>query len=527
MKRTVRWIGIVVAVLLLVIISLPFLINVNQFKPTLESALSQALGREVKLGELKLSLLSGEVTASDLFVSDDPHFGKPAFVKARSLKVGVEILPFLFSRKLNVKEITLDQPEIVLVQAPGGDWNFSSLGAKSARSAAPAPAAQPAKAALDLSVQQVRINNGRVTLGRTLGHWKPLTLEQVNIQLSNFSATTAFPFSLSTHVVGGGTLNLTGKAGPINQDDAAQTPVTADLHIAQLDLAASGMNDTAPQIAGLVSIDATGESDGRLMHLSGKLKADKLKVARNGHPANRLVELDFAVDHDLRQHSGKVRRADVHIGAAKAVITGTYAEQEEAMVVHLRLVGPNMQLTELASLLPAMAVELPAGATLQSGTANAQLAMDGPADKLVSVGSLSVTGAKLSGFDLPKRLLSLQKIVDIKSGPNAEIQELSANLRVAPEGTAATDIKLIVPAIGTLTGGGTVSPENALDFKMIATANASGLVAGLRNEPIPFTVQGTCADPAFHPDVKAVVKGEVKGLAGGLVKGLLGGGKKR
>jgi len=524
MKRIAKWTGIVVAVLLIVIISLPFLINVNQFKPTLESSLSAALGREVKLGTLGLSILSGEVTADDLFVSDDPHFGKPAFVRAKSLKVGVELLPFLLSRKLNVKEITLDQPEIVLVQAPTGDWNFSSLGGKAAKSAP--PAAAPAKANLDLSVQLVRITNGRLTLGRTLGHWKPLVLEQVNIELQNFSNTAAFPFTLSTKIAGGGSLNLTGKAGPINQEDAAMTPVSATLHMVQLDVAGSGMNDAAPQLAGLVSFDATGDSDGREMHLKGKLKAEKLKLARNGTPSARTVELDFAVAHDLRKHSGTVRQADIHIGSAVAGVTGTYAEEGESMVVHMKLNGPNMPLQELAAMLPALGVVLPAGTTLQGGTASAILSMEGPADKLVSGGSLAVKNTKLVGFDLPKKMASIEKLAGIKGGPDAEIQELSVNLRVAPEGTAAQEIKLILPAIGALTGGGTVSPENALDFKMSATVQTSGLAAVVRNTPIPFTVEGTCAEPVFHPDIKAVAKEEVEGMAGGLLKGLLGGKKK-
>ena len=41
-------------------------------------------------------------------------------------------------------------------------------------------------------------------------------------------------------------------------------------------------------------------------------------------------------------------------------------------------------------------------------------------------------------------------------------------------------------------------------------------------------VEGTCAEPVFHPDLKGVVKGEVKSAgrtAGGLLKGLLGGRK--
>lgn len=60
---------------------------------------------------------------------------------------------------------------------------------------------------------------------------------------------------------------------------------------------------------------------------------------------------------------------------------------------------------------------------------------------------------------------------------------------------------------------------------MSAKVQPSGLAAALRDEPIPFTVQGTCADPVFRPDMKAVVKEEVKGAAGGLIRGLLGGAK--
>jgi hypothetical protein len=50
----------------------------------------------------------------------------------------------------------------------------------------------------------------------------------------------------------------------------------------------------------------------------------------------------------------------------------------------------------------------------------------------------------------------------------------------------------------------------------------------LNNAPVPFTVDGTCAEPAFHPDLMAVMKGEVKGVgkaAGNAIKGLLTGKK--
>jgi len=58
--------------------------------------------------------------------------------------------------------------------------------------------------------------------------------------------------------------------------------------------------------------------------------------------------------------------------------------------------------------------------------------------------------------------------------------------------------------------------------------HTSGLLAVVANTPIPFTVQGTCADPVFRPDLKAVAKEKVKGAekaAEGLMKGLLEGKK--
>jgi len=527
MKRIAKWVGIFFAVLILAVVAAPFVINVDQFRPTLQSELSRSLGREVTLGNLKLKLLAGEVTADDLSVAEDPTFGKPAFLQAKSLHVGVDLWPFIFSRKLIVRNLNIDQPEIALVQSPSGDWNFSSLGGKSKAPAVSSPSSAPSSASppLDLSVQLVKITNGRLSLRRTVGHWKPLVLEQVNIEVDDFSAASAFPFSLSAQVAGGGTLKLNGKAGPINPDDAAMTPVSASLSVAQLDLARSGMNDFAPDVAGLISFDGSGESDGTAMNLKGKFKGEKLKLAKNGTPAGRAVEVDFSIQHDLRKHSGVFHQGDIHIGKAVAHLTGTYAEKGESMVVEMKLSGPEMPLQELEALLPALGVVLPAGTSLQGGTASTMLSMDGPADRLVTSGTLSLSNAKLAGLDLPKKMASIEKFAGIKGGPDTEIQTLSAKVRVSPEGTDAQEIALVVPAIGDLSGAGTVSPANALDFKMSAMVHTSGLMAVVKDKPIPFTVEGTASEPVFKADIKAVVKEEVKGLesdVGGVVRGLFG-----
>ncbi len=98
MRRVVRSIGIVVILLLLVLLSVPFLMNANQFRPLLESNLTAALGRPVKLGDLRLAILSGGVSADDLSIAEDRSFGQAPFLRAKSLKIGVEARLRFFAR---------------------------------------------------------------------------------------------------------------------------------------------------------------------------------------------------------------------------------------------------------------------------------------------------------------------------------------------------------------------------------------------------------------------------------------------
>ena len=60
-KRVVKIIGIAVAVVLVVLIALPMVIDVNSFRPKIESGLADALGRQVTLGDLSLSIIRGTV----------------------------------------------------------------------------------------------------------------------------------------------------------------------------------------------------------------------------------------------------------------------------------------------------------------------------------------------------------------------------------------------------------------------------------------------------------------------------------
>src|SRR5260370_41499893 len=123
-------------------------------------------------------------------------------------------------------------------------------------------------------------------------------------------------------------------------------------------------------MGGLLSVDGSGTSNGSNLEVTGRVKADQLKLAKGGSPARRPVEFDFTIDHDLRNGAGSLRRGDVHIGSAVATLTGTYAEHGESTILNANLSGHGMPIPELEAMLPAMNIELPQGSSLHGGTAN-------------------------------------------------------------------------------------------------------------------------------------------------------------
>jgi len=182
---------------------------------------------------------------------------------------------------------------------------------------------------------------------------------------------------------------------------------------------------------------------------------------------------------------------------------------------------------ELEAMLPALGVTLPSGSQLQGGTLSAELGIAGSIDKPVITGPVRLANTKLAGFDLGSKLGALSAFTGkAPSSRDTSIQNASLNARVAPEGTKADAINVSVPAIGVITGAGTISPTGALDFRMLADLQG-GVAGGLtqragRENGIPFSIQGTTSDPKFVPDVGAIAGGAARGAVQNAVSGKTG-----
>jgi AsmA protein len=518
MKRALKIVAIVIGILIVLVLVLPFVINANTFRPQIEAQLTTALGRKVTVGNLSFSILSGSLGADDIAIADDPAYGSSPFVSAKSFGVGVEVIPLILSKTLHVTDLTLKQPEVMLIRSRSGKWNFSSLGGNQQKPAS----SSPDQSLQSLSVGRLSIKEGLISITDQSSRAKPRVYKNVDLTVKDFSFTSQFPFTLTADLPGGGTVKLDGNAGPINPNDAASTPLEAKLNVHNLDLAASGFVDPSSGISGVADFDGSVKSDGKQATSGGHATADKLKFSPKGSPGQKPVNLQYATTYDLQKQSGRLTQGDVSVGKAVAKLSGAYDLQGDSASLNMKLNADNMPVDDLQAMLPPLGVTLPSGSSLQGGTLSSDLTIVGPVNKLVITGPVKLADTKLRGFDMGSKLSAISALSGVKTGQDTSIQNFSSDVHVAPSGIQTQNINLVVPALGTLTGSGTINPDNALDYKMTASLNGAAIssltqlagVGGKENATIPFFIQGTAQNPRFVPDVKGMLGSQLGGQLG-------------
>jgi AsmA protein len=559
MSSKLKWIGIAVVAILVILIVVPFLIPINKFKPTIESKASDALGRKVQLGNLSLSLLTGSVGIDDVSVSDDPKFNSGSFLTAKTVKVGVELIPLIFSQQLNVTEIAVVDPQVTMLKDPSGRWNFSSIGGASSKTAPKSAANSGNSSAEAVSIGKLKLENGQITLGNTNSK-KRTVYTKVNLTASDVAMKNNFPVLFSMELPGGGSMKIEGKVGPVDAEDAALTPQNVKLTISGLNLSSTGFLDPSLGLGGIADMDANLVSEKGQMATKGQLKLSKAVLVAGGSPAGVPAVVNFDTKYDLVKGTGVLHPSTINIGNAKSNLSGTYKSEGDDFAVDLKITGDSLPATDLESFLPALGINLPDKSRLSAGTMNTNLHVSGPTNKLVTDGTIGLFNGKLAGFDLGQKLSGIGALAGIKSGSDLIIEKFTTDLHMAPTGLRADNLNAVVPAIGSMIGNGTVDAKNALDFKLVATVNnsvataAAGSMAGglggtagkmlgggaatCKNGGIkvPLQIHGTTSSPQFVPDIggaaASLLKSEFScvgsGGAGGLTSaaGAITGGSK-
>lgn len=514
----------VVVVLLIGFFVIEHLLDADTYRGRIETAISDSLGRQAKLGHLDFSLLSGSLVADAPSIADDPAFSNQPFLTAKSVHIGVEVGPLIFHRELHITSFTIDQPKITLLRAENGRWNYSSIGGEGKRKA---PTAGTNNLIPNLTVGKININDGTVTIGTVPQQGSAHIYSDVNVSVQNFSFANPFPFAVDAKLQAGGSVDIKGNAGPINQHDASLTPMTAQVSLKHADLVAAGFVEPNQGIGGIADLDTKVVSNGQTAQADGKLHLTQLKLAKNGSPSSQPVDVQFTLNQDLQSLSGKIEKANLHIGKATTLaVAGTYQTRGNTTTTQVNVNGQNMPIDELVAFLPSLGVQLPSGSRLQGGTLTTTLNVSGPVATPVVTGPVRIANTQLAGFDLGKKLASIQTLTGASTGSNTTIQALSTDLRYGPDGTHTDNLAAVVAGLGSASGGGLVSPTGALNYRLLVKLNSSSGVGGIATQAlslipgafgtavsqttkngIPVIISGTTSNPAFAPDVSKMVVG--------------------
>ncbi|MFZ1972362.1 MAG: AsmA family protein [Candidatus Acidiferrales bacterium] len=538
MKRWAKILLAVVALVILVAAAIPLFVKADTFRPVIEKQLRATLGRDVKLGELHLSLFSASLIAQDLSVADDPAFSSAPFITAKELRIGVSLKPLIFAHEVNLRGFQIESPQVNLIRAANGTWNFSSIGHGatngSAIGAAPAATSGAGKGTVpglpDLFIGLIVVKDGTVMISSQPLRDPPAVYEHVNLTAHDFSFASRFPFAVGANLPAGGTIGVTGHLGPINRNDAAISPADAQISVKDLDPVASGFLDPSSGVSLLADINAHAASDGQTLIASGTAHIENLKLRKGAAAAPKSLDISYSVTHRLKEISGQINDVAVQIGDAAIHLSGTYQPMTPGAVdplLDLKLSGENLPIDELQSLMTAAAVRLPNGSVLKGGTLSLNLAINGPVKALVISGPIALDNTRLVGFDIGTKIHGIAALSGVKTGDATEFQKLRVYVRVTNTGVVADKIVAVIPAMGELTGSGTVSADNQLDFNLIAkVASANGvgkfgvdLLTKLqgsgsgKGSGVPMHVTGTPDEPYITADVSGIVTKRAKSIA--------------
>lgn len=515
MKRILAATLVVVVAALGVAAGALLLIDADRFRPQIQAALGEAFGREVALGKLDFSIWGGSLDARDIRVDDDPAFGKDAFLTAESLELGVRLWPLVARRDVQVTSLRLDSPVVSLRQDSAGRWNISSLA--SSKDAARPPADNAAEAP-QISVDALRVRRGRVAIRTASGSER--SYADLRLDAEHLRRDAAIPFTASATVGGDGAIELEGRIGPWNADNATLVPVEARLRLRNVDLAKAGLVSGDDGIGGTIDSDTRIASANGELRTSGSIEARQLKLVAAGTPASQPLRVDYEASYQLSARSGSIDDTSIGSGAARLAVAGTFDHRQDRIRVDLQIGGQQLPVDDVQALLPAFGVVLPERSKLGGGALGLDLTAKGPLDALTISGPVTLDNTLLEGFSLGSKLGTALSLAGIRTPRDTLIRHADAMLVMEPAGVTVDPLNAEIVDLGRILGRGRMDADESLDFRMrvllddALTAGSdrkdvggmiANLLKGTSDDGIGVRVSGTARNPKFKVDPGAIL----------------------
>lgn len=173
--------------------------DIKKYKAQIVQQASEALGREVGLKDiaLSMSLQKGLLLEVDgLTVKDLPQYSAENFFQVGRVKFAFDFLSFLRERKVTISGIFIQSPNVVVIRAEDGTMNVETIGKREepGTAAGPAEPKKPARAqntAFQLPVLLINalvIENASFTyIDRFASPPVKVTVPKMDLKITNFS----------------------------------------------------------------------------------------------------------------------------------------------------------------------------------------------------------------------------------------------------------------------------------------------------------------------------------------------------
>jgi len=159
------WIvGGLFALILLVAVVLPLLLDPNDYKDEAATATKDATGRELRInGDIDLKVFPWlGLSVADVTLANAEGFGPEPFMRIAQVNVGVKLMPLLTGKPIEVSKVRIDGLALNLAKDATGrnNWDFGKdEETGTPEPAEPQPPPQPSGPVREVSVGGIEITN--------------------------------------------------------------------------------------------------------------------------------------------------------------------------------------------------------------------------------------------------------------------------------------------------------------------------------------------------------------------------------
>lgn len=489
------------AIIIVVIVGLSlvvrFYLTEERLKAMVIPRAEQALGRQVSIGTIKVGLFKG-ISIEDFAVKEED--GKTDFVSTQSFILRYDLMPLL-KKQVVVSEVLVENPTILIQRDKNGKFNYESLAVfkkSPSKKNLPSPAAGQAALPLALTVDQIRVQNAKITVRDAKGELPAVDAKadlKVGVDLAKNLKDLKYDGDLkfdATAVHGEATVKMDGTSRFDREKITLKSNVALDQEKLKLDgLARNYM--TTPE----VKLDITSQAlnfDHLAAILAGppaaahKKSQTAQKTSRSGkkEPIGKSIPSGLVVHGDISVAKVLYKKLVTNNffctyrlanglftikGLSALVADGKITGETEANLMQPDLTYKgrlDVDSLQVAALRDALAPKSPADVAGALGTSltfsGAGTEMDTIKKTLLADGQFAITNAHIRNTEISQ---SVANLLDLQEINNLTFKDVSGKFRVV-NGDVVLNSQMSGSEISAKTQG-TVGLDGSLNLPVTLT----------------------------------------------------------